>query len=109
MEPPSGGNPGTLKDGVVAAFRGVNDADPAAYVRGQHDGYLDVDGVQDGSTTETYAALRLDIDNWRWSGVPFFIRTGKCLATTQTELRLVFKRPPRLGFGMMRGRGAPLR
>ena len=51
------------------------------------------------STTETYAALRLEIENWRWSGVPFFIRTGKRLPVTQTELRLVFKHPPRLGFG----------
>ena len=51
-----------------------------------------------GSTTETYAALRLEIDNWRWAGVPFYIRTGKRLPITQTELRLVFKRPPRLGF-----------
>ena len=50
------------------------------------------------STTETYAALRLEIENWRWAGVPFFIRTGKRLPVTQTELRLVFKRPPRLGF-----------
>ena len=48
--------------------------------------------------TETYAALRLEIDNWRWSGVPFFIRTGKCLPVTQTELRVVFRRPPKLGF-----------
>ena len=55
-------------------------------------------GVAPDSTTETYAALRLDIDNWRWSGVPFFIRTGKHLPVTQTELRLVFKHPPRLGF-----------
>ena len=52
-------------------------ADPAHYVRGQYDGYRDIDGVAAGSTTETYAALRLEIDNWRWSGVPFFIRTGK--------------------------------
>ena len=50
------------------------------------------------SSTETYAALRLEIDNWRWSGVPFFIRTGKHLPVTQTELRLVFQDPPRLGF-----------
>ena len=71
---------------------------PAHYVRGQYDGYRDIDGVAAGSTTETYAALRLDIDNWRWSGVPFFIRTGKHLPVTQTELRLVFKHPPRLGF-----------
>ena len=50
------------------------------------------------STTETFAALRLEIENWRWAGVPFFIRTGKRLPATQTELRLVFKHPPRLGF-----------
>ena len=55
-------------------------------------------GVAPDSTTETYAAMRLEIDNWRWSGVPFFLRTGKRLPVTQTELRLVFKRPPRLGF-----------
>ncbi len=68
------------------------------YVRGQYVGYLDIDGVADSSTTETYAALRLEIDNWRWAGVPFFIRTGKRLPVTQTELRLVFHRPPRLNF-----------
>ena len=60
----------------------------------------------DDSTTETYAALRLEIDNWRWSGVPFFIRTGKCLPVTQTEMRLVFKHPPRLGF-IVRGSRRP--
>jgi glucose-6-phosphate 1-dehydrogenase len=74
------------------------DADPAQYVRGQYDGYRGIEGVADDSSTETYAALRLDIENWRWSGVPFFIRTGKCLPATRTELRLVFKHPPRLGF-----------
>ncbi|MFL5824519.1 MAG: glucose-6-phosphate dehydrogenase, partial [Solirubrobacteraceae bacterium] len=61
-------------------------------------GYREVDGVAPDSQTETYAALRLEVDNWRWSGVPFFIRTGKCLPITQTELRLVFRRPPRLHF-----------
>jgi glucose-6-phosphate 1-dehydrogenase len=98
MEPQAGGDPETLKDGMVALFRAVRQADPAHYVRGQYDGYLGIDGVAADSTTETYAALRLDIDNWRWSGVPFFIRTGKSLPVTQTEVRLVFKRPPRLGF-----------
>ena len=63
-------------------------------MRGQYDGYRSIDGVAADSTTETYAALRLEIDNWRWSGVPFFIRTGKRLPVTQTELRLVFKFPP---------------
>ncbi len=98
MEPPAGRDPDVLKDAQVALWRAVREADPAHYVRGQYDGYLGVDGVAPGSTTETYAALRLDIDNWRWSGVPFYIRTGKCLPVLQTELRLVFKQPPRLGF-----------
>jgi glucose-6-phosphate 1-dehydrogenase len=98
-EPPSRGDPLTLKDAQVALFRAIEPADPAHYVRGQHTGYRDIDGVAPDSQTETYAALRLDIENWRWAGVPFFIRTGKLLPVTQTEVRLVFRRPPRLGFG----------
>jgi glucose-6-phosphate 1-dehydrogenase len=97
MEPPAGGHPDSLKDAVVNVFRATRDADPAHYVRGQYDGYLAVDGVAPGSTTETYAALRLDIDNWRWSGVPFYIRAGKRLAATETELRVVMKAAPHLG------------
>ncbi len=99
MEPPAG-DPQTIKDAQTALFRAVVPADPGNYVRGQYEGYRDIDGVSADSSTETYAALRLDIDNWRWSGVPFFIRTGKKLPVTQTELRLVFKQPPRLGFGI---------
>jgi glucose-6-phosphate 1-dehydrogenase len=98
MEPPSGGDPQTLKDGMVALFRAVKEADPAHYVRGQYDGYREIDGVAADSTTETYAAVRLEIENWRWAGVPFFIRSGKLLPVTHTEVRLVFKRPPHLGF-----------
>ena len=67
-------------------------------MRGQYDGYLDIEGVVKESTTETYAAMRLEIDNWRWAGVPWFIRTGKKLPVTQTEMRAVFRDPPRLGF-----------
>jgi glucose-6-phosphate 1-dehydrogenase len=100
MEVPAGHDPGTLKSSIYDVFQAMRDADPAHYVRGQHDGYREIDGVADDSTTETYAAMRLEIDNWRWSGVPFFIRTGKCLPITQTELRLVFERPPRLGFNI---------
>jgi glucose-6-phosphate 1-dehydrogenase len=107
MEPPSGGDADTLKDAMLAVFRAIPDADPAHYVRGQYDGYLDIDGVAKDSTTETYCALRLEIDNWRWSGVPFFIRTGKRLPATQTELRLVFKRPPRIGFAALEGSPEP--
>jgi glucose-6-phosphate 1-dehydrogenase len=98
MEPPAGDDAATLKDAKFAVFRAMPDADPEHYVRGQYDGYLDVSGVSPDSTTETYAAMRLEIDNWRWAGVPFYIRTGKLLPVTQTEVRLVFKRPPRLGF-----------
>jgi glucose-6-phosphate 1-dehydrogenase len=98
MEPPSGGDAEAIKDAMVGVFRSMPEADPGHYVRGQYDGYREIDGVAEGSATETYAALRLEIDNWRWAGVPFFIRTGKCLPTTLTELRLVFKHPPRLGF-----------
>jgi glucose-6-phosphate 1-dehydrogenase len=98
MEPPSGRDPDTLKDAKEAVFRAMPDADPSHYVRGQYDGYLDTDGVAPDSSTETYVGLRLEIDNWRWSGVPFFLRTGKHLAVRQTELRLLFKHPPRVHF-----------
>jgi glucose-6-phosphate 1-dehydrogenase len=98
MEPPAGDDPNTLKDAKYAVFRSMKDADPSRYVRGQYDGYREVDGVAADSQTETYAALRLEIDNWRWAGVPFFIRTGKQLAARQTEVRLVFRHPPKLAF-----------
>jgi glucose-6-phosphate 1-dehydrogenase len=103
MEPLAARDAQTLKDSLASVYRTIAQADPAHYVRGQYEGYREIDGCAADSNTETYAALRLDIDNWRWSGVPFFIRTGKCLPVTQTELRLVFKGlPPRLGFGLSR-------
>ena len=98
MEPPASRDAASLKNSIVSVFQAMPAADPAHYVRGQYEGYRDIDGVASDSQTETYAALRLEIDNWRWSGVPFFIRTGKRLPITQTELRLVFDQPPRLGF-----------
>src|SRR5207344_1794880 len=104
---PSRGDPTTIKDAQLAIFRSIADADPTHYVRGQYTGYREIDGVAPDSTTETYAALRLDIESWRWSGVPFFIRTGKRLPATQTELRLVFKQPPRLGFHLKSRRPEP--
>ena len=100
MEPPSGRGREALRDAQVALFRSVKDVDPAHSVRGQYDGYQDIPGVADGSTTETYLALRLEIDNWRWAGVPFFIRTGKRLPVTQTELRIVFREPPPVHLGL---------
>jgi glucose-6-phosphate 1-dehydrogenase len=98
MEPPSGSDPDTLKDAKLAVFRATESGDPSRYVRGQYRGYRDIDGVAEGSTTETFAALALHIDNWRWAGVPWFIRTGKRLAATQTELRLLFRHPPKVHF-----------
>jgi glucose-6-phosphate 1-dehydrogenase len=98
MELPAGRDPELLKDAMFSLFRATAAADPAHHVRGQYDGYTSIDGVAEGSTTETFAALRLEIDTWRWSGVPFFIRTGKRLPITQTELRVIFDRPPRLNF-----------
>jgi len=106
MEPPAGGDPTTLSNAKVALFKATVPADPADYVRGQYEGYRTIDGVAPDSSTETFAALRLEIDNWRWSGVPFLIRAGKRMPVTQTELRLVFKHPPRLGFGLWGDRHA---
>ncbi|HTW12326.1 MAG TPA: glucose-6-phosphate dehydrogenase [Solirubrobacteraceae bacterium] len=104
MEPPAGGDADTLKNAKYAVFRSMPDADPKHYVRGQYDGYREVDGVAKDSKTETYAALRLEVENWRWAGVPFFIRTGKRLPVKQTEVRLIFKHPPKVAFIPLHGR-----
>ena len=98
MEPPSAHSLDVVNDRKRDVFLAMADADPAHYVRGQYAGYRDVRGVAPDSQTETYCALRLEIDNWRWSGVPFFIRSGKCLPETITEIRVVFKDAPWLGF-----------
>jgi glucose-6-phosphate 1-dehydrogenase len=98
MEAPSNAEPDHQKDAKLAVFEAVCDADPEHCVRGQYDGYRSIDGVRADSDTETYVALRLQIDNWRWSGVPFFVRTGKRLPVRQTEIRLVLRHPPRLPF-----------
>ena len=98
MEPPSGHSLDIVNDRKWDVFQSMPDIDPAHCVRGQYVGYRDVDGVAADSMTETYVALRLEIDNWRWAGVPFFIRTGKCLPEKVTEVRLVFKRAPSLRF-----------
>ncbi|KRE29639.1 glucose-6-phosphate dehydrogenase [Agromyces sp. Soil535] len=100
MEAPAHGDLDTVKDLQTLLYRATREADPQHYVRGQFDGYREIDGVAAESTTETFCALRLEVENWRWSGVPFFIRTGKLLPETQTEVRLVFKPSPNLGFGL---------
>jgi len=97
-EPPSTADADGLHDKQVEVFRAIPPADPQRYVRGQYDGYLSVPGVSPGSQTETFAALRLEIDNRRWRGVPFLIRAGKALAAQATEVRIIFKLPPHLPF-----------
>jgi glucose-6-phosphate 1-dehydrogenase len=98
MEPPVGPDARSLRDEKVKLFRQVETFRPDQLVRGQYRDYVDEDGVQAGSDTETYAAVRFEIDSWRWSGVPWLIRTGKGLPVTQTEAVVEFNRPPRLLF-----------
>ena len=97
-EPPTGHGMDVINDRKRDVFIAMAEADPAHYVRGQYKGYLDVAGVHPGSQTETFCALKLQIDNWRWSGVPFFIRAGKSMPVTVTEVRVVFNATPWLGF-----------
>ncbi len=99
MEPPAGNYADSIRDKKLEMFRAVRTADPKRYVRGQYDGFLEVKEVAPSSTTETFAAVELEIDNWRWSGIPFFIRAGKCMPVKASEVNVVFKRPPRLGIG----------
>jgi glucose-6-phosphate 1-dehydrogenase len=104
LEPPAGHGEDPIRDAKLQLFKAVHDANPKRYVRGQYDGYRKVAGVKRNSQTETFVALELAIDNWRWSGVPFFIRAGKALAERVTEVRIAFKPPPRLGRGRIAGR-----
>jgi glucose-6-phosphate 1-dehydrogenase len=98
MEPPASRDARALKDAMFGVFSAMPKADPKQYVRGQYEGYRKIKGVAKDSTTATFAAMRFEIDNWRWTGVPFFIRAGKELPVEQWELRLIFKEPPRLGY-----------
>ena len=102
MEPPSTFEADTLRNEKVKVLESVRhiparDATMRA-VQGQYDGYLDESGVPSDSRTATYAALRLDIDNWRWQGVPFYLRSGKALRDKRTEVLIQFRRPPHLIF-----------
>ncbi|MCP5026856.1 MAG: glucose-6-phosphate dehydrogenase [Actinomycetia bacterium] len=95
MEPPSSTAAHSLREEKTKVFRQINEIDPAQVVRGQYRSYVDDSGVAPGSDTETYAAVRLEIDSWRWAGVPFLIRAGKNLPVRSTEAVVEFKQPPR--------------
>lgn len=98
MEPPVGPGDDDLNDKKAEVFRAMPAVDPSHYVRGQYRGYADVPGVAAGSQTETFVALRLQIENWRWAGVPIFLRAGKGLPERVTEVRLFTRRVPALAF-----------
>jgi glucose-6-phosphate 1-dehydrogenase len=98
MDPPQGADADALRDERVRTLKAVRPLDPAHVVRGQYAGYREERGVAPDSNVETYAAVRLEIDSWRWAGVPFLVRTGKALPTTALEAVVTFREPPRMLF-----------
>src|SRR2546421_3782321 len=99
MEAPSREDTDAIRDQKAMLLKSVRPLDPANVVRGQYRGYRQEEGVAPDSQVETFAAVRLFIDSWRWADVPFYIRTGKCLPVTVNEVVVEFKRPPRETFG----------
>jgi glucose-6-phosphate 1-dehydrogenase len=95
MEPPTALKSGPIGEEKTKVFRSMRPVEPANVVRGQYVGYRDVPGVHEESDTETFIALKVEIDNWRWAGVPFFLRTGKKLAEGARIISIAFKEPPR--------------
>jgi glucose-6-phosphate 1-dehydrogenase len=98
MEPPVGPEASYLQDEKAKVFAAMKPIDPSQLVRGQYVGYRDEPGVAPDSTTETFAAARLEIDSWRWSGVPWYVRCGKALRKAATEVVVEFREPPSLLF-----------
>jgi len=94
MDPPTGQDPDALRDEKARILKAVRPLTPQDIVRGQFKGYRQEDGVARDSRVETYAAIRLFIDSWRWAGIPFYIRAGKCLPVTSTEVNVTLRRPP---------------
>ena len=102
MEPPVAADADSLRDEKVKVFKAIRTTTPHGLVRGQYRGYRSEAGVAPDSNVETYAALRLDIDSWRWAGVPFYLRSGKCVDATVTEVVVTLKRPPHSVFRRQR-------
>jgi len=99
MEPPSDSSAKSMQDEKTKVLRALRELMPEDVVRGQYVGYLDEAGVAPESRTETFVAATFHIDNWRWAGVPFYLRTGKHLKETALEAVVEFRRPPRMLFG----------
>jgi glucose-6-phosphate 1-dehydrogenase len=106
MEPPTSLEPAPIGEEKNKVFRSMLPIEPAHVVRGQYVGYRDEDGVDPESETETFIALKCFIDNWRWAGVPFFLRTGKKLAEGQRIISIAFREPPKSMFPAGSGVGA---
>jgi glucose-6-phosphate 1-dehydrogenase len=98
MDPPTGEATEAVRDAKASLLKSIRPLAPADVVRGQYRGYRGVPGVAPDSTVETFAAVRLTIDSWRWAGVPLYIRTGKRLPVTACEVLVTFKRPQRAVF-----------
>jgi glucose-6-phosphate 1-dehydrogenase len=94
MEPPAGTDSESVRDEKVKVLKAIKPLDAGGVVRGQFRGYRDEKGVSPGSKVETYAAVRLEINSWRWQGVPFYLRAGKCLPVTCTKVIVRFRQPP---------------
>src|SRR5215467_5498592 len=99
-DPPEGEGLSNWRDSKARLVESLTPLTPERCVRGQYEGYLDVKGVAPHSTVETYVAIRLESDSWRWAGVPIVIRAGKTMAVTATEVTVQFKHPPRDIFGL---------
>jgi glucose-6-phosphate 1-dehydrogenase len=104
MEPPAALDADSLRAEKTKVFKSMRPLDPARVVRGQYRGYKREKGVPRSSDTETLAAVEVRIDNWRWDGVPFYLRSGKSMAEGRQLITLLFRKPP---VGMLRGRAAP--
>jgi glucose-6-phosphate 1-dehydrogenase len=100
MEPPASFNATALRNEKVKLLSAVRPVDPREMVRAQYEGYGQTEGVAPGSQTATYAALKLNVDNWRWQGVPFYLRSGKALARKVTEVVIQFQAPPHMMFDL---------
>jgi glucose-6-phosphate 1-dehydrogenase len=98
MEPPASADTNALRDETTKVLKAIRSLDPDDVILGQYQGYRDEPGVAPGSSLETFVAMRLHIDSWRWAGVPFLVRAGKALEQTLTEAVVEFKAPPRMLF-----------
>jgi glucose-6-phosphate 1-dehydrogenase len=101
MDPPTGEESEAMRDQRAGLLKSIRPLSPSDVVRGQYVGYRKADGVNPESTVETYIAARLFIESWRWEGVPIYIRAGKRMPVTATEVSVEFRRPPRETFGEM--------